>query len=184
MDAEGSNVSKAIGYFWNSWASLHDNILLIICGSATSWMISNVIDSKKASFGITYNQATERTSAEYGLNANANLLNNRMIMSTRIGYYDDRQASAYNNIYGDLTVEYFINEKGTWRVKAFTYIGERDDNYYYYTSSDSYNNYVAGVALAYKQDFDSIRRKKDKEKTGKTKSKTKSKANADEEQPK
>lgn len=46
MDAEGSNVSKAIGYFWNSWASLHDNILLIICGSATSWMISNVIDSK------------------------------------------------------------------------------------------------------------------------------------------
>ncbi len=46
MDAEGSNVASAIGYFWNNWASMHDNIVLIICGSATSWMISNVIDSK------------------------------------------------------------------------------------------------------------------------------------------
>ena len=46
MDAEGSNVASAVGYFWNSWASLHDNIVFIICGSATSWMITNVIDSK------------------------------------------------------------------------------------------------------------------------------------------
>lgn len=46
MDAEASNVASAVGYFWNSWASLYDNIVLIICGSATSWMISNVIDSR------------------------------------------------------------------------------------------------------------------------------------------
>lgn len=46
MDAEGSNVAGAIGYFWNNWASLYDNIVFIICGSATSWMITNVIDSK------------------------------------------------------------------------------------------------------------------------------------------
>lgn len=46
MDAENSNVASAVGYFWNQWASLHDNIVFIICGSATSWMITNVIDSK------------------------------------------------------------------------------------------------------------------------------------------
>ena len=46
LDAEGSNVSGAVGYFWNSWASQYDNIIFIICGSATSWMITNVIDSK------------------------------------------------------------------------------------------------------------------------------------------
>ena len=46
MDAENSNVAGAVGYFWNEWASLHDNVVLIICGSATSWMITNVIDSK------------------------------------------------------------------------------------------------------------------------------------------
>ena len=46
LDAEGSNVASAVGYFWNSWACQYDNIIFIICGSATSWMISNVIDSK------------------------------------------------------------------------------------------------------------------------------------------
>ena len=46
LDAENSNVASAIGYFWNNWASLQDNVVLIICGSATSWMITNVIDSK------------------------------------------------------------------------------------------------------------------------------------------
>ena len=46
LDAESSNVAGAIGYFWNNWASQYDNIIFIICGSATSWMITNVIDSK------------------------------------------------------------------------------------------------------------------------------------------
>ena len=46
MDAENSNVAGAVGYFWNNWASQYDNIIFIICGSATSWMITNVIDSK------------------------------------------------------------------------------------------------------------------------------------------
>ena len=46
MDAENSHVASAVGYFWNNWASLHDNIVFIICGSATSWMITNVIDSR------------------------------------------------------------------------------------------------------------------------------------------
>ena len=46
LDADGSNVASAVGYFWNNWASLYDNIIFIICGSATSWMITNVIESK------------------------------------------------------------------------------------------------------------------------------------------
>lgn len=46
MDAEGSNVAGAVGYFWNNWACQYDNFVFIICGSATSWMITNVIDSK------------------------------------------------------------------------------------------------------------------------------------------
>lgn len=46
LDADGSHVASAVGYFWNNWACMHDNIVFIICGSATSWMITNVIDSK------------------------------------------------------------------------------------------------------------------------------------------
>ncbi len=33
----------ALENFWNSWASLRDDIKLVVCGSATSWMIDNLI---------------------------------------------------------------------------------------------------------------------------------------------
>lgn len=46
LDYKGSGLVEALGYFWNSWASKQDNIKLIVCGSATSWMISNIIDSR------------------------------------------------------------------------------------------------------------------------------------------
>jgi predicted AAA+ superfamily ATPase len=46
MDANRSGIAKAVGYFWNSWASLFSNVTLIVCGSATSWMITNIVDSK------------------------------------------------------------------------------------------------------------------------------------------
>lgn len=45
LDTHGSGFAKALGHFWNSWASLHNNIKLIVCGSATTWMIKNIIDS-------------------------------------------------------------------------------------------------------------------------------------------
>ena len=45
FETRKSNFVNALGYFWNSWASLQDNMLLIVCGSATSWMMKNVIDN-------------------------------------------------------------------------------------------------------------------------------------------
>lgn len=46
FDTEYSGFVKEFGDFWNNKASWYDNIFLIICGSATAWMIRNVIDSK------------------------------------------------------------------------------------------------------------------------------------------
>ena len=45
FETHKSNFVNALGYFWNSWASLQDKLLLIVCGSATSWMMKNVIDN-------------------------------------------------------------------------------------------------------------------------------------------
>lgn len=46
FDTEYSGFVKEFGDFWNRMASWYDNIFLMICGSATAWMIRNVIDSK------------------------------------------------------------------------------------------------------------------------------------------
>lgn len=45
LDTPKSGFMQAFEHFWNSWASDQNEIMLIVCGSATSWMISNLIDS-------------------------------------------------------------------------------------------------------------------------------------------
>ena len=43
MDTARSNFKSALDYFWNSWGSAQKNLLFIVCGSATSWIINNIV---------------------------------------------------------------------------------------------------------------------------------------------
>lgn len=42
MDSPHSEFKSALDYFWNTYGSTRDNLLLIVCGSATSWIINNI----------------------------------------------------------------------------------------------------------------------------------------------
>ena len=46
LDTPRSGFIPALENFWNSWASLRNDVKLIVCGSATSWMLSNLIHSR------------------------------------------------------------------------------------------------------------------------------------------
>jgi len=46
MDTKRSGFLTALEYFWNSWASARNDILLIVCGSAASWMINKLLNAK------------------------------------------------------------------------------------------------------------------------------------------
>lgn len=56
FDTHGSDFLAALEHFWNSWASLRSDILLIGCGSAASWMINELINNR----GGLHNRVTER----------------------------------------------------------------------------------------------------------------------------
>lgn len=58
--AKGSKFISALEYFWNSWASTRDDILLIGCGSTASWMIDKIINNK----GGLHNRITGRIKLE------------------------------------------------------------------------------------------------------------------------
>src|SRR5579859_2986360 len=60
MDTAKSGFIQALEYFWNSWASARKDILLIVCGSAASWMINTLIRNK----GGLYNRVTHRIKLE------------------------------------------------------------------------------------------------------------------------
>jgi uncharacterized protein len=56
LDTAQSNFVPALEYFWNSWASARTDVLLIVCGSAASWIINQLINNR----GGLHNRLTER----------------------------------------------------------------------------------------------------------------------------
>lgn len=46
IDTPKSGFITALEHFWNSWASWRDDIKLIVCGSATSWIINKIIRNR------------------------------------------------------------------------------------------------------------------------------------------
>ena len=56
LDTPRSNFIKALEYFWNTWASANPDIMLIVCGSSTSWMINKLIKNR----GGLHNRVTRQ----------------------------------------------------------------------------------------------------------------------------
>ncbi len=56
LDTPKSNFKSALDYFWNKFASSREDLLLIVCGSATSWIIKNILSSS----GGFYNRVTAK----------------------------------------------------------------------------------------------------------------------------
>ena len=54
MDTPKSNFVRSLDHFWNAWASTRKDLILVICGSATSWIIDNVI----MNYGGLHNRLT------------------------------------------------------------------------------------------------------------------------------
>ncbi len=55
LASKKSGFLDAFGFFWNNWAS-KNNILVVICGSAASWMIQRVVQNR----GGLHNRITKR----------------------------------------------------------------------------------------------------------------------------
>lgn len=58
MDTPNSGFVAALEHFWNGWASARRDIVLVVCGSATSWMMNKLIHNH----GGLYGRLTQRIS--------------------------------------------------------------------------------------------------------------------------
>ncbi len=76
FDTRKSQFIQALEHFWNSWAAARDDIILVACGSATSWMINKLINNK----GGLHNRVTKKIRlAPFTLNECESLLKSRKI---------------------------------------------------------------------------------------------------------
>jgi len=60
LDTPKSGFLSALEHFWNSWGSAHPQVFLIVCGSATSWIIRRVLRNR----GGLHNRVTRRMRLE------------------------------------------------------------------------------------------------------------------------
>lgn len=125
MDTARSDFKSALDYFWNSFGSSMEDLLLIVCGSATSWIVDNLLKNRRG----FHNRLTRQIHLmPFSLNeCEALLINNGMVMTKDqiiecymtfggIPYYLnllDHRLSLAQNIdelcfkeYGSLTNEY------------------------------------------------------------------------------
>lgn len=60
MDSQRSGFVGALESFWNGWASARTDIVLVVCGSATSWMTDRLVNAR----GGRHNRLTHRIRLE------------------------------------------------------------------------------------------------------------------------
>lgn len=56
MDTHKSRFTKAFELFWNSWGADQDNLMIVVCGSATAWMTDKLLGNK----GGLHNRVTRQ----------------------------------------------------------------------------------------------------------------------------
>ena len=70
MGRSDRNFISAVENFWNGWASARKDILLIVCGSATSWVLEKIVHNRdglhnRVTYRIRLDPFTLRECEEY-----------------------------------------------------------------------------------------------------------------------
>ncbi|MBS1513343.1 MAG: AAA family ATPase [Bacteroidetes bacterium] len=80
MQTHKSNFLAAFEQFWNSWACRQNNLAVVLCGSAASWMIQNVVRNK----GGLHNRLTQKIALRpFTLYETELFLKNRKVLLNR-----------------------------------------------------------------------------------------------------
>ncbi|GHT66378.1 hypothetical protein AGMMS50239_27750 [Bacteroidia bacterium] len=80
LDNAKSGFLSAFEYFWNTYASARKDIFLVVCGSATSWIMNKIIKNR----GGLHNRVTRQIFLEpFTLNETEQFLKSKKIRMTR-----------------------------------------------------------------------------------------------------
>lgn len=130
-----------------STAGMATMIASATLSSQLNYWLSQI--SNDVNLGVNYRQTegADITSREIEVALTTNLLDNRLIINSNVGYRED--AFTENNFIGDFDIEYKINRSGRLRLKAYSH---SNDKYYVRNALTT-----QGVGIVYREDFDSTK---------------------------
>ena len=134
--------------------------LTSVASSTIAGQLSNILGKMSENLSIAPNVRTDNfNDVAVDVALSSQLLNNRLLLNGNFGYRDN----AYNQLntnnstdtkfIGDFDLEYLLNPKGTFRLKAYNHFN--DQNYYKNTTRLT----TQGVGIVWKHDFDKPRSK-------------------------
>ena len=116
---QSSEMIEELGYFWNSWADRQRNVVMVVCGSATSWMLDNVIrdygglhgrlTAKMRLLPFTLNE-TEKYFKRHGFHLSRYEIAVAYMTFGGIPYYLDRIDNGHN-LSENIDIFFFRDEK-------------------------------------------------------------------------
>jgi AAA+ ATPase superfamily predicted ATPase len=103
LDTAGSNFIPAFSWFWNQYASKQNNLMLIVCGSANSWIMDHLINAhdglyNRLTYSIHLSPFSLKESMDYLLSKNIPVTKYKTTLISMIlggipyylNYYEDK----------------------------------------------------------------------------------------------
>ncbi|MDE6497881.1 MAG: translocation/assembly module TamB [Muribaculaceae bacterium] len=132
------------------------NELFSVASSTISSQLSSMLGKLSDNWTIAPNLRSDRgdfSDVEVDVALSSRLLNNRLLFNGNFGYRD--KSLNTNQFVGDFDIEYLLNRRGTWRLKAYNRYN--DQNYYLRSAATT-----QGVGIMFKRDFDDLFRRHNK----------------------
>ncbi len=132
-----------------------NEFLTSVASSTIAGQLSNILGKMTDNLSIAPNVRTDRgdfSDVEVDVALSSQLLNNRLLLNGNFGYRDNTYNTSNTNFIGDFDLEYLLNSKGTFRLKAYNHFN--DQNYYLRNALTT-----QGVGIVWKHDFDKPRPK-------------------------
>lgn len=126
-----------------------------IATSTISSQIQNMIGQITDKFTLAPSIKSDKgdfSDIEFDLGLSSQLFNNRLLINGNLGYRDPSNSST--TFVGDFDLEYLLNKKGTWRLKAYNHFN--DQNYYLKSSLTT-----QGIGIVWRKDFGIPRKKEE-----------------------
>ena len=105
----------------NEWTS--------IASSTISSQLSSLLGQLNENWTIAPNFRSNKgdfTDTEFDLALSSQLLNNRLRFNGNFGYRDNTYNTKNSNFIGDFDLEYLLNAKGSWLLKAYNHFNDQN----------------------------------------------------------
>ena len=132
-----------------------NEFLTSVASSTIAGQLSNILGKMTDNLSIAPNFRTDKgdfSDMEVDVALSSQLLNNRLLLNGNFGYRDNTYNTSNTNFIGDFDLEYLLNNKGTFRLKAYNHFN--DQNYYLRNALTT-----QGVGIVWKHDFSKPRLK-------------------------